>query len=182
MNSFLVLYRSKHGQTGKIAEHIAADLRSAGHEATVQSLEVADVLALDTYDAIVIGSSIHAGHHAHDTLEWIRHHAHTLNRMRTAAFSVSLSAVDDTDEGREHTQAFLGDLLADTGWTPQLSTTFAGALQYREYDVFTRLLMRLMMKKGGHPTDTSRDYDYTDWDAVSAFAADVAALAPVATV
>ncbi|HEV2060676.1 MAG TPA: hypothetical protein VGR11_15090 [Solirubrobacteraceae bacterium] len=32
--------------------------------------------------------------------------------------------------------------------------------------VFTRQLMRLLMKKMGHPTDTSHDYDYTDWDAV----------------
>ena len=27
-----------------------------------------------------------------------------------------------------------------------------------------------MMHKGGHPTDTSHDYDYTDWDAVEHFA------------
>jgi menaquinone-dependent protoporphyrinogen IX oxidase len=26
-----------------------------------------------------------------------------------------------------------------------------------------------MMKRGGHPTDTSRDYDYTHWDAVERF-------------
>ena len=44
----------------------------------------------------------------------------------------------------------------------------AGALQYLEYDAFTKTLMRLMMKRGGHPTDTSHDYDYKDWDAVSA--------------
>ena len=53
----------------------------------------------------------------------------------------------------------------------RLSTTatLAGALQYREYDFFTRTLIRLMMKRGGHPTDTSRDYDYTDWEAVARF-------------
>lgn len=31
-----------------------------------------------------------------------------------------------------------------------------------------------MMKRGGHPTDTSRDYDYTDWDAVERLARDFA--------
>jgi menaquinone-dependent protoporphyrinogen IX oxidase len=34
------------------------------------------------------------------------------------------------------------------------------------YDVFTRTLMRLMMRRGGHPTDASKDYDYTDRAAV----------------
>jgi menaquinone-dependent protoporphyrinogen IX oxidase len=52
----------------------------------------------------------------------------------------------------------------------------AGALRYREYDVFTRTLMRLLMKRGGHPTDTSQDYDYTDWDAVERLGREFAAL------
>jgi menaquinone-dependent protoporphyrinogen oxidase len=57
--------------------------------------------------------------------------------------------------------------------------TFAGALQYREYDFATRLVIPLVMRKGGHPTDTSRDHDFTDWDAVEAFAREFAArLAP----
>jgi menaquinone-dependent protoporphyrinogen oxidase len=32
-----------------------------------------------------------------------------------------------------------------------------------------------MMRHEGHPTDTSRDYDYTDWDAVESFAHEFAA-------
>ena len=36
--------------------------------------------------------------------------------------------------------------------------------------------MRLMMRRGGHPTDTSQDYDYTDWDAVERFGREFAAL------
>ena len=30
--------------------------------------------------------------------------------------------------------------------------------------------MRLLMKRGGHPTDVTRDFDYTDWEAVDRFA------------
>ena len=36
-----------------------------------------------------------------------------------------------------------------------------------------------MMKHGGHPTDTSRDHDFTDWDAVERFGAECAELAAV---
>jgi menaquinone-dependent protoporphyrinogen oxidase len=54
---------------------------------------------------------------------------------------------------------------------------FAGAIQYREYDFMTRLLIRLIMKHEERPTDTSHDYDYTDWDAVERFGRDLAAMA-----
>ena len=40
--------------------------------------------------------------------------------------------------------------------------------------------MRLMMKRGGHPTDTSQDYDYTDWDSLAGFALSVSADGKVA--
>jgi menaquinone-dependent protoporphyrinogen IX oxidase len=37
-----------------------------------------------------------------------------------------------------------------------------------------------MMHKGGHPTDTSRDHDFTDWDAVERFAREFAVTLAVA--
>jgi menaquinone-dependent protoporphyrinogen IX oxidase len=36
--------------------------------------------------------------------------------------------------------------------------------------------MRLLMRKMGHPTDASHDYDYTDWDAVARLGRDVVAM------
>ena len=60
------------------------------------------------------------------------------------------------------------------GSIPPGAVSVAGALQYREYDFFTRTLMRLLMRHEGHPTDTSQDYDYTDWDAVEKLGDDFA--------
>ncbi|MEA2172067.1 MAG: menaquinone-dependent protoporphyrinogen oxidase [Solirubrobacteraceae bacterium] len=180
MPNILVLYASTHGQTRKIAQRIGADLEAAGADVTLTEAGGADVPSLDTYDVVVIGASIHAGHHQHDVVDWARHHAMRLSRAPSALFSVSLSAAEDTDEGRTTTQRYVDDLLDDTGWNPTLKTSFAGALQYREYDFFTRMMMRLLMARGHHPTDTSRDTDYTDWDAVDAFADRVIGLVPAA--
>jgi menaquinone-dependent protoporphyrinogen oxidase len=91
--------------------------------------------------------------------------------------SVSLTAADDSEEARTTTWRLIDDFIEETGWTPRRSVAVAGALQYLEYDVFTRTLMRLMMRRGGHPTDAFRDYVYTDWDAVERFAREVAAMA-----
>jgi menaquinone-dependent protoporphyrinogen IX oxidase len=58
-----------------------------------------------------------------------------------------------------------------TGWRPREVAAIAGALAYSKYNVLIRFLMRLIVGAAGGDTDTSRDYEYTDWDAVERFAA-----------
>ena len=151
-------------------------LRAGGHAVDIND----DVGASDptpiAYDVVVAGASIHGGHHQENLVRWARAHGPSLNMMPSAFFSVCLTAVDDTDEAHATTRDHLDDFEERTGWTPRRRTTFAGALQYREYGFLTRLVMRVLMKRGDHPTDTRRDYDYTDWEAVEAFARDCAAL------
>jgi menaquinone-dependent protoporphyrinogen oxidase len=47
----------------------------------------------------------------------------------------------------------------------------AGALPYTRYNFLVRFLMKRIARKAGGPTDTSRDYDFTDWAALDRFAA-----------
>jgi menaquinone-dependent protoporphyrinogen oxidase len=126
---------------------------------------------------VLAGASIHAGHHQRELLDWAERHRTGLAQLPAAFFSVCLTAADDTDESREATRGYLDNFVERTGWTPSRSTTFAGALQYREYDFVTRLMMRLLMRHMQHRTDASRDYDYTDWDAVDRWAREFAATA-----
>lgn len=42
--------------------------------------------------------------------------------------------------------------------------THGRALLYTKYDFFKRFLMRIISKRSGGDTDTSRDFIYTDWD------------------
>ena len=173
MPRILIVYASTHGHTAKIADRIAVILRDDGNEVEVSTAGA----SLDGYDAVVVGASIHAGHHQRELVEWARYRAAALGALPSAFFSVCLTAADEGEESRAATRAYLDDFQERTGWAPRLTTTFAGALQYREYDFVTRLLMRLLMKHGHHPTDASRDYDYTDWDAVAGFARECGVLA-----
>jgi menaquinone-dependent protoporphyrinogen oxidase len=177
VHAVLLLYASTHGHTAKIAARIAEGLRAGG----VQQVDVRDAVEAGpidpaSYDAIVAGGSLHGGHHQEELVEWVKAHGAALAERPSAFFSVSLTAADDSREAREATQRCIDEFLAETEWRPERSVAVAGALQYREYNVFTRTLMRLMMRRGGHPTDTSRDYDYTDWDAVERFGREFAAL------
>ncbi|MGZ8562244.1 MAG: flavodoxin domain-containing protein [Candidatus Limnocylindria bacterium] len=177
MPRFLLLYASTHGQTEKIASRICEVLRDQGVDALAQ--EATDNAALNPadFDVVLVAASVHAGHHQREVLDWVKAHAATLNGMPSAFVSVSLSAAEDTDESREANRAYMDEFSDTTGWTPTERTPVAGALQYLEYDFMTKLLMRLTMKRGHHPTDTSQDYEYTDWEQVESFARRCAAMA-----
>jgi menaquinone-dependent protoporphyrinogen oxidase len=181
MSDFLIAYASTHGHTAKIAARIADVLRAAGHDADVRDdVAASDPLPCD-YDAVIAGASIHNGHHQADLVAWALRHGTSLNIVPSAFFSVCLAAAEDSREARAITRGYLDEFEDATGWLPRRRRTFAGALQYREYEFVTRLVMRVLMQRGDHPTDISRDFDYTDWDAVEAFAHDcVALVAPIA--
>jgi menaquinone-dependent protoporphyrinogen oxidase len=176
MPDVLILYASKHGHTAKIAHRIAQSARADGATVHVHDAAAAPMLAPTDYDGVIVGASIHAGHHQREIVDWVKHHEVSLSELPSAFFSVCLAVADDTDEARATARKYIDDFADETGWTPGTTATFAGALQYLEYDFLTRTLIRLMMRHQGHPTDTSRDFDYTDWDAVERFGHEFAEL------
>ncbi len=174
MPTALIVYASTHGQTAKIAARLGEALRAQGLETRVAEVGEAGALDPAAYDLAVVGASIHAGHHQRAIASWVKRHRAALAAMPSAFFSVCLTVAEDTEASRDATRGYLDDFAEATGWTPAHATSFAGALLYREYDFMTRLVMRLLMARGHHPTDTSRDYEYTDWEAVDRFAAQCA--------
>ncbi len=172
----LVVYASTHGHTAKIATHIAQAMQAHGLDVDLREVSSATDVDLAGYDAVVVGASLHKEHHQAEVVTWVAAHRAELERCRTLFLSVSLTAAEDSDTARAATQSCIDEFFAKTGWTPDRTERIAGCLQYREYDVFTRQLMRLLMKRMGHPTDSSQDYDYTDWEALERLGATVADL------
>ena len=173
----LVVYASTHGHTAKIAARIAEAMRAEGLDVDLQDVTGAGNAKPGGYDVVVVGASLHQEHHQKKIVEWVKERREALGRRPSLFFSVSLSAAEDSDEARAATRRCINEFCTQTGWTPTRSEAIAGCLQYREYDVFTRQLMRLLMKRMGHPTDASHDHDYTDWDAVDRFGREIATMA-----
>jgi menaquinone-dependent protoporphyrinogen oxidase len=75
---------------------------------------------------------------------------------------------------KEHQEArkITSDFPEHIGWKPLMTTQLAGALKYTQYGFFTRLVMKKIAKREGRTTDTSKDHEYTDWDAVREFVAE----------
>jgi menaquinone-dependent protoporphyrinogen oxidase len=171
----LVVYASTHGHTAKIAARLAEAMRGQGLAVDLRGVADAGDAAPDRYDLVVVGGSLHKEHHQQELVEWVTARHDALAAVASVFLSVSLSAADPGDDARAATQRCIEEFCAQTGWTPERTERIAGALQYREYDPFTRQLMRLLMKRMGHPTDASHDYDYTDWDAVDRLGRELAA-------
>jgi menaquinone-dependent protoporphyrinogen oxidase len=176
MPDVLLLFASKHGHTKKVAMRIARAIEHDGIRTHLYDAESATWPVAGDFDGVVVGASIHAGRHQRSIVDWAKKHRTTLGTMPSAFFTVCLTAADDTDESREATRRYLDEFVEATGWTPRKHATFAGAVQYREYDFATRLLVRLMMRRHGDAGDISHDHDYTDWEAVDRFGHEFKAL------
>ena len=175
MSSFLILYGTGEGQTAKIAEQIATTLSERGHEAS--AIDVRDrpeSFTLEGYDAAVVGASIHVGKHQDAVRDFVTANRDVLSGMPTAFFQVSLSSANE--KKHEEAAGYVESFLTETGWHPDRIGQFGGALRFSEYG----FLKRLMMKRIAKDLLTEReepdgDIEFTDWEAVDAFAADIAA-------
>jgi menaquinone-dependent protoporphyrinogen oxidase len=65
--------------------------------------------------------------------------------------------------------AILERFVARTHWRPTLTMHVAGALPYTRYNWLKRWMMRRIARRAGGGTDTTRDYEYTDWNELSRF-------------
>ncbi len=125
---------------------------------------------LNTYDAVIIGASVHMGQYPAYGVKLVKSHQQILGKLPNAFFSVSMSAYDKSPAGQQETQQYINHFMQQTGWTPQQTVAFAGAILYTQYNFLIRLVMKFIAKRKQLSTDTSRDHEYTDWDDVKQFA------------
>lgn len=185
MKSILVLYATREGQTQRIAEHIGAAFRERGFAANV--LGAASLRSDFTparYDAAILAASVHCGKHEGEMAAFVKSHRTELEGMRTAFLSVSGSQSgaerrEASPESRARCAAearrMIDVFLKETGWKPGRILPVAGALMYRKYNFLVRWVMRMIAKKEGGSTDTSRNTEYTDWAALDRFVQEFAA-------
>ena len=166
MKRVLILYASQEGQTEKIAEALQEIFKEEGFWVALAPFKQAPTL--EVFDAIVIGASIHVGQYPQALIQYVKSHAHVLNSMKSAFFSVCLSAADDDVTKKQTAETYIRDFLSTSGWKPELTSSFAGALKYQDYGFFKRQLMKRVAKDLS--TDTSQNHEYTDWPQVQNFA------------
>jgi menaquinone-dependent protoporphyrinogen oxidase len=171
MSKILVVYGSTFGQTERVARRIAGILKDAGHAVeTHRGDELPDALPLGDYDGFLVAASVLMGHHQKYIRHWLRRYATLLNVAPSAFVSVCGAAGSDPLQA----QAYIDGLLRETGWRPKVTRSFTGAVAYTRYGWWLRWYLKVISRRKGLPTDTSRDWDFTEWGAVERFAEDLA--------
>jgi menaquinone-dependent protoporphyrinogen oxidase len=167
----VLLYGSDERQTEKISNYIADITISHGHQPFCLNMKyLPNTFDLRGYDRVLIGASIHAGQYQRYVIDWIHKNKHILRTMRNAFFSVSMVASQDTMQAREEVQGYIKTFIQETEWHPNQVESFAGALRFKEYSFFKKLLVKRVMAQKGIEVDIDNNIEFTDWGRVTDFA------------
>jgi menaquinone-dependent protoporphyrinogen oxidase len=179
----VVLFATREGHTHRLADHIAATFRARHVEVDVFDVKtLRSPIDWNSYSAACVAASVHVGHHEPEMIAFVRQNREALEHLSAAFLSVTLSeagAEDHTQPFEKRQQAaadaqrMVDVFIEDTGWRPAQTLCVAGALTYSRYNFFIKWIMKGIARKAGAPTDTSRDYEFTDWPAVDEFVGEV---------
>lgn len=171
MARFLIVYGSGEGQTEKIVKHIEKLYEAGNHQVDlIYGKQIPADLSIADYDGVIVGASIHMGRHQKYMVNFAKRCADELSGKLSAFFTVCLTARSDTAEDKAQVEQYIEDFIDVTDWYPDQIGVFAGALLYTKYGLIKRYLMKSISKQAGSDTDTSHDYEYTDWESVDDFA------------
>ena len=159
----LVAYATKYGATAEIAQAIGETLRKTG--ATVDVAEVEAAVAVATYDAVVLGSAVYAGHWRKEAVEFL-----DVEKTNLADRPVWFFSSGPTSEG--------DPVVAMDGWRfpadqqpaadligPRDIAVFGGCIDPEKLNLGERLIIKAVKAQTG---------DFRDWDAIDAWAAGIA--------
>ena len=161
----LIVYGSTEGQTRKICEFLRDEAVQKDHQVELDD-STQNPRPPGEFDAVIIGASVHASSYQTSVEHYVQKHQESLKRIPGVFISVSLTAASNEPESWKELYDITQNFLNKTGWIPQHVEQVAGALKYTEYNFFKRFIMRMIAQKSGGETDTSKDYEYTDWKQV----------------
>ncbi|MFW6436847.1 MAG: flavodoxin domain-containing protein [Halococcoides sp.] len=175
MARIAICFATVEGQTERIACRMAGQFEARGHDPTVVNVErPPEAFDPAAFDAVIVAASVHFGDHSATARSFVADHLDALQAVPSAFVSVSLAAAESDPESQATAAEYLETFLEATGWSPDRTTSVAGSLRYPEYRLPKRLMMRFKLGREGKPTDTSREYEATDWAALDRFTESIA--------
>jgi menaquinone-dependent protoporphyrinogen oxidase len=152
-NKILIVYASKCGSTGEVAQAIGQSLCDKG--AAVDVRPVKAVTSVDGYRAVVVGSAIRMGQWLPEAVDFLKRNQARLSQMPTALFTVHMLNVNDSPESQAARTAYVAPVRQLV--TPSAEAFFAGKIELGRMSFFDRLISNAMKAK---------DEDLRDWDKI----------------
>ena len=168
MPNTLILYSSVDGHTKKICDKIEMTMAKSDKVDTVSIDDVHDK-NLAAYHKIIIGASIRYGNYRPSLFRFITENKKILESKMSAFFSVNIVA-RKPEKNSPHTNPYMKKFLKKSLWVPNHLEVFAGRLDFPSYKFTDKYIIKFIMWITKGPTDTTKTYEFTDWDDVDAFA------------
>jgi menaquinone-dependent protoporphyrinogen oxidase len=171
-----IFYATTEGQTRRIAERMAEQIRKHGLDSRAIPIisEEASHLDWSKVRGVVVGASLHIQKHQSEAIAFARVHHKNLSALPSVFLSVSLAAASKNPQEVAAAQQLADAFAANTGWLPMRTVSVAGRLAYTQYNWFVRRMMRRIAVKEGASADMTRDHEYTDWARVEEVADELA--------
>ena len=156
----VIVVESKHGSTRAIAEVVGDEIRKAGLEASIVDADATDI-ALDGYDAAVIGSAVYVGRWMKNARVFLEANRETLRTMPLWMFSSGpLKEGSERPDDLAEVRAFAADVHARD------SRIFAGSLDKADLSLAERAAVRMVHAPYG---------DAREWDEIRSWAKAISA-------
>ncbi len=163
----LIIFSTVDNHTKKISHYISNFLDSK-ESIDVVNLEIVNKYNLMDYNRIIIGASIRYGKFRKNLYEFISENKIYLDKKVSCFFGVNLVA-RKKEKNSPETNPYIIKFLKKTNWHPNLVGVFAGSLEYSKYKISDKFIIKFIMWITDGPTDTSKDYEFTNWDDVKNF-------------
>jgi len=165
MKKILLTYSTVDGHTKTICEKILSYSKTS----QVDILPIDSSINIKDYDTVVIGASIRYGKYRDEIFEFIKENEELLNSKDNAFFSVNVVARKE-NKNKPETNPYLIKFLNKISWQPKILDVFAGKIDYPKYKFLDKYAIKFIMWITKGPTDTSKVYEFTDWNRVKSFA------------
>ena len=164
MKKILLTYSTVDGHTKTICEKILSYSKTS----QVDILPIDSSINIKDYDTVVIGASIRYGKYREEIFEFIKENEELLNSKDNAFFSVNVVARKE-NKNKPETNPYLIKFLNKISWQPKILDVFAGKIDYPKYKFLDKYAIKFIMWITKGPTDTSKVYEFTDWNRVKSF-------------
>ena len=159
----LVAYATNYGSTLEVAEAVAAVLREDGIAVEVKPAK--DIRSLAEYGAVVLGAPLIMYHWHKDALQFLSRHREALETRPVAIFALGPVRVPRDEKEWQDSRAQLDKELAKHPWLKPIAVEILGG----KFDP-KKLSFPLNVFAGKEPASDARD-----WEAIRAWARDLAA-------